>query len=84
MATVDPTDALVRAGALRACPEHHDIYVRTHDKEAEKAAYAIGTVMLKRRESGLQHQTEFMDSIAFALANAPEACFICEAAAQED
>ena len=36
--------------------------------------------MLKRSEGGLQHRTDFMDLLASTLADAPETCFICDAA----
>jgi hypothetical protein len=75
-----PHEALLRAGALRPCRCHFDIYLRTHDRDAEKAAYGIWMNMLKRSEDGLQLRRDFMDLLAGTLADADETCFICEAA----
>ena len=43
-------DALVKSSAIEPCRAHFDIYLRTHDKDAERRAYAIGTNMLKSGE----------------------------------
>jgi hypothetical protein len=77
---LDPEQALLKAGALRACPRHFDIYLRTNNRDAERVAYAIWTNMLKRSDGGLQHRADLMDLLASALASASETCFICEAA----
>jgi hypothetical protein len=83
-AKLDPNEALLKAGALRRCPRHHDIHLRTHDSDAEKAAYAIWTNMLKRSDGGLQHRTDFMSLLSTTLADAPHTCFICDAAYEKD
>lgn len=77
---LDPNLALLKAGALRPCRHHSDIYLRTHDRYAEKAAYGIWTNMLKRSTAGLRHRADFMDCLASTLEAAPDTCFICEAA----
>jgi hypothetical protein len=79
-AQLDANQALLKAGALRPCRCHYDIYLRTNDADAERAAYAIWTNMLKQSEGGLQHRRDFMDHLADTLASAPETCFICDAA----
>jgi hypothetical protein len=73
-------DTLITSGAIRPCPEHFDIYVGTHDKQAERAAYAIGTNMLKAGAVREGPREEFMSLIAAALDQTPETCFICDAA----
>ena len=39
-------EALFKVGAIKTCPIHHEIMMRTGDPEAESRAYARATVML--------------------------------------
>jgi hypothetical protein len=74
-------EALKKAGAIRPCQVHPDICVRTHDAEAERAAYAIGTNMLKRGDGDDRRwRQEFMSEIAGTLDQTHDTCFICDAA----
>jgi hypothetical protein len=76
-------EALYVAGAIRPCPCHFDIFVRTRDRDAERAAFAIRTNMLKR-SGDMRWRTEFIGELVDELERIDDACFICEAAGQGD
>ena len=76
-------EALYKAGAIRPCLCHFDIFVRTHDRDAERAAYAIRTGMLKR-SGDMRWRTEFLGELADVLERTGDTCFICYAAGQDD
>jgi hypothetical protein len=77
-----PHYPLVKSGAIESCPDHSDVFVRTHDREAERLAYAIGTNMVKAENAGDSFRKCFMEAIADTLAQTNDKCFICEAAEQ--
>jgi len=73
-------DALVKAGAIKPCRHHFDIYLRTHGKDAESHAYAIATNTLKFGEVQEGPRRDFIDLVSDTLDRTPDTCFICEAA----
>jgi hypothetical protein len=54
-------EALLKAGAITPCPHHSDIYLRTHDTNAESHAYAIATNMLKFGEVRKGPRSEYFE-----------------------
>jgi hypothetical protein len=72
-------EAHAKAGSIRPCKVHHDIFVRTHEPDAERAAYAIRTNMLKR-SGDMRWRHELLSEVADTLEQTPDSCFICDAA----
>jgi hypothetical protein len=73
-------EALIKSSAIEPCRAHFDICLRTHDKDAERRAYAIGTNMLKSGEVRDGPRAEFIALIADMLDQTPDTCFICQSA----
>jgi hypothetical protein len=81
--TVGPYRALIKTGALRACRHHSEIFLRTHDRHAERGAYTLVSNQLKRK-GDFRFVRKFEESIAGILHGAPETCFICEEAYERE
>jgi hypothetical protein len=58
--------ALAETGAITGCPLHGDVTIRIGDGEAERHAYALATVRLKRQRIEWQRE-ELMDAIQHSL-----------------
>lgn len=72
-------DALVKAGAIKPCRHHFDIFLRTQDEAAESHAYALATNMLKYGDVAEGPRRDFMELVSDTLERTPDNCFICEA-----
>jgi len=63
--------AALRAGAVRLCARHHDVWIRVGDPEAEKRAYAIATNMWKA-DDPVSDREDLMDAVKNVLEMAAE------------
>jgi hypothetical protein len=64
-------DAVVVAGAVRACPLHSHVTIRMGDEESERYAYALATTALKR-EGAMDARQDILDAIKAELDAAAE------------
>jgi hypothetical protein len=74
-------EALYKAGAIRPCNRHFDVFIRTNDPDAQRAAYAIRTSMLKR-SGDMRWRKEILSLMADNLSQTGDTCYICDAADQ--
>ena len=72
--------ALIKAGAIKSCDRHFDVFIRTNEENSERSAQAVATNMLKVGDVRTGPRAEFLSAVAAMLAETPDACFICEAA----
>jgi hypothetical protein len=66
-------EAVLAAGAVKRCPQHPDILVRTGGGRAEHYAYALATAALKR-EGAMAWRQEVLDAIKAELDAARDRC----------
>jgi hypothetical protein len=66
--------ALKSAGAITPCRVHPYIFIRPHNAEAERAAYAIRTAMMKR-SGDMRWRQELLDEVADTLDRTEDECF---------
>lgn len=72
----DATELAVRTGALKRCWLHSDFVLTAGNQDGERAAYALGTHMVKAGEVRGSRE-EFMDAIKEAIAEAALECPAC-------
>lgn len=66
-------EAVLAAGAVKRCPRHPDILVRTGNETAEHYAYALATTALKQ-EGAMDWRQEILDAIKVELGAARDRC----------
>lgn len=76
------TRVALRAKALKTCLVHDDVVMDAEDPDAARAAYAIGTNMVKAGEVNSTRQ-EFMSAIKEAIEGAAMDCGRCAKNAED-
>jgi hypothetical protein len=69
--TIAAREAVLVAGAVRPCPRHHHVMIRTGDEKAEHYAYALATTALKR-EGAMRARQDILHAIRAELDAAAE------------
>lgn len=73
----DATVACLRAGAIKQCPQHEDMFISAPDREPDRNAYRIGAIMV---ENGAANgtQDEMSAAVASVLDSTDIECPMCE------
>ncbi len=67
----------LRAGAIRKCPQHEDVFVSALDRDASRSAYRLGAAMVA--DDAVEATEEDMArAIAHIISAAALECPLCE------
>jgi hypothetical protein len=66
-------EAVLAAGAVKRCPRHPEVLVRTGNEKAEHDSYALATTALKK-EGAMDWRREIREAIKIELDAAKDRC----------